>query len=756
MLHCSMVTHQEPLLLFLLLLQIHLVVVCSLVSPTTNHTAVPAILPCLPDQASALIRLKWSFSNTQESITAFRSWRPETDCCRWEGIRCDDANGHVTSLDLAERGLQSGRLNHALFDLTSLAYLNLAYNDFNGSQLPSIGFERLVKLTHLNLSSSSFDGQIPRGVRRLTNLVILDFSTRFDIIESLDDGYYSSILADSPNARLLELNLQALVENLSHLRELHLGRVDLSNNGAHWCNALAKSSPELFVLSLPFCGLSGSICDALSSLHSLSVIDLELNYLSGPFPNFLFNFSNLSVVQLRHNDLEGWVSPAIFGHPNLVTINLHNVHVLDISNNMFAGPIPIPPGSAIFLNYSYNMFSSIPYNFGSHLSDVYLLDASYNNFSGQIPSSICGATNIQLLDLSYNNFNGSIPSCLMEKANGMQSLYLKENKLHGELPDNMNEGCSLEALDFHGNWIEGKLPRSLVACKGLEVLDVGNNQISDSFPCWMSTLHRLEVLVLKSNKFFGHVGQTLVEGESNCAFPSARIFDLSSNNFSGELPLDKWFLGLESMIYNDSDLSLVMGHGLPLSRLTYKYTTAVTYKGHDTTFAKILRTLLFIDMSNNSFRGSIPETLGELSLIRGLNMSQNFLTGKIPSQFGYLRQLEALDLSSNELSGVIPRELTSLDFLTTLNLSYNKLEGLIPESAHFLTFSNSSFMGNTGLCGPPLTKDCNNTSMPNLAPHPSERGSLDIMLFLFVGMGFGVGFAITIVMTRGLHIWNRS
>jgi hypothetical protein len=170
----------------------------------------------------------------------------------------------------------------------------------------------------------------------------------------------------------------------------------------------------------------------------------------------------------------------------------------------------------------------------------------------------------------------------------------------------------------------------------------------------MSSLHRLEVIVLNSNKLFGHVAESLGgENTSSCAFPSVRIVDLLSNNFSGPLSQDWWFKKLKAMILTDSNTSLVMDYGVPQGGTSYMYTTAITYKGHDTAFAKILRTLVFIDVSNNAFSGDIPQAIGELVLLHGLNMSHNFLSGTIPSQVGRLNHLEALDISSNELLGVI-------------------------------------------------------------------------------------------------------
>uniref|UniRef100_A0A0D3EJW0 non-specific serine/threonine protein kinase n=1 Tax=Oryza barthii TaxID=65489 RepID=A0A0D3EJW0_9ORYZ len=882
----------------LLLLQFSFLLLLS----SASNAVTPAGVPCRPDQAPALLRLKRSFTVTNNSVTAFRSWRAGTDCCGWEGVGCAAGAGAnngraVTSLHLGDWGLESAGIDPALFELTSLEYLNLAHNNFGGSKIPSDGFERLIRLTHLNLSSSGFTGQVPASIGNLTSLVSLNLSTYFMIVEIPDDAYETLISQTANSIWLIEPNFETFISKLTNLRDLHLGYVDMSNSGAQWCDALANSSPNLQVISLPFCSISGPICRSLSLLQSLAALNLQHNNLSGPIPDFLSNLSNLSVLQLNHNELEGWVSPAIFGQKNLVTIDLHHnlgisgilpnfsadsrleellvgqtnfsglipssignlkflkqldlgasgffgelpssivvvdgeynssvslpqivllylpgcsmskfpiflrhqyeingldlsdneingtiphwawetwnyisllglsgnrftsvgydpllplqVDLLDLSNNMLEGSIPIPRGSSTSLKYSNNGFSSMPSNFSAHLRDVTFFMADGNEISGNIPLEFCSAKSLQLLDLSYNNFNGSISSCLMDSVSTLQVLNLKGNELHGVLPDDIKEGCSFQALDISGNLIEGKLPRSLVACKNLEVFDVGFNQISDAFPCWMSTLPRLQVIALRSNKFFGQVAQSAVE-KNSCEFPAARIIDLASNNFSGPLPQDQWFKKLKSMMIGYSNTSLVMDHEVPrVGR--YKFSTTITYKGSAVTLTKILRTFVFIDVSENKFHGSIPGTIGELILLHALNMSHNFLTGPIPSQLGHLNQLEALDMSSNELSGVIPQELASLDFLAILNLSYNKLDGRIPQSPHFSTFSSISFLGNKGLCGPPLSTGCSNTTSLNVIP--SEKNPVDIVLFLSAGLGFGLGFAIAIVVAWGIPIRKRS
>ncbi|XLT64512.1 hypothetical protein HN873_020951 [Arachis hypogaea] len=96
------------------------------------------------------------------------------------------------------------------------------------------------------------------------------------------------------------------------------------------------------------------------------------------------------------------------------------------------------------------------------------------------------------------------------------------------------------------------------------------------------------------------------------------------------------------------------------------------------------------------------------------------------------------------LDGNIPAELTNLNFLESLNLSNNHLEGSIPQGKQFDTFSNDSYEGNTGLCGFPLSIQCNN-NVP-LQQYPSSEaedkfgfGWKPVAIGYACGMVLGIG-----------------
>ncbi|MCH98435.1 receptor-like protein kinase, partial [Trifolium medium] len=140
--------------------------------------------------------------------------------------------------------------------------------------------------------------------------------------------------------------------------------------------------------------------------------------------------------------------------------------------------------------------------------------------------------------------------------------------------------------------------------------------------------------------------------------------------------------------------------------MAYYDSVTLTVKGNNIVMVKIPIVFVNIDLSQNKFEGEIPNVIGELRALKGLNLSHNRFTGPIPRSIGNLSSMESLDLSSNILTGAIPAELAYLNGLEVLNLSYNHLIGEIPQGKQFNTFSNDSYTGNTGLCGFPLSKKC--------------------------------------------------
>ncbi|KAL1174379.1 hypothetical protein V6Z11_A04G007500 [Gossypium hirsutum] len=375
--------------------------------------------------------------------------------------------------------------------------------------------------------------------------------------------------------------------------------------------------------------------------------------------------------------------------------------------------------SLLYLNVSHNFLTEVeqfPWNF----EDQCLSDSN-NSFNGEVSSLICNVTFLQILDLSHNNLSGTIPQCFGNLSDSLGFLNLKKNKFYGTIPLTFAKGCQLSNFNLNGNLLEGPLTPSIFNCKGLEVLDLGNNKINDTFPHWLGSLPQLQVLVLKSN----HMHGSLCVNSSKSSpffFSKIQIFDLSSNYFSGPLPV-RYINSFKAIINLEKIGSTVsyMGENDHGGRGFYTYSIGIVIKGQYMELVKIFNMWMIIDLSNNQFEGEIPKVIGKLNLLKGLNLSHNNLNGGIPTSTRNLTSLEWLDLSSNRLSGTIPNRLTDLSFLSSLNVSKNQLHGQIPQGKQFNTFGNDSYEGNKGLHGFPLSSDCNNNELP-LPSNLSEEG----------------------------------
>lgn len=151
--------------------------------------------------------------------------------------------------------------------------------------------------------------------------------------------------------------------------------------------------------------------------------------------------------------------------------------------------------------------------------------------------------------------------------------------------------------------------------------------------------------------------------------------------------------------------------------------------------------LLSLNLSQNSFNSSIPETIGNLTRLQQLNLSGNLLSGNIPSSLGKLPTLSLLDLSRNFFAGDIPGTLSSLSGLQSLNLSDNHLSGAIP-GGNLSKFGNNSFINNEDLCGDPVGVKC---------PSPPSSG-LSTLHIILIAVGSFIAFLLVCCVVSALML----
>ncbi|KAB1670551.1 hypothetical protein ES319_1Z157000v1 [Gossypium barbadense] len=697
-------------------------------------------MQCLDDQRAPLLQLQHHlyYAPNFTFSSKFDLWDPNTDCCSWEGVTCD-AYGHVVGIGLSYKNL-SGSF-HSIFDLHHLQHLNLAGNNFN-TTLFSYGFDKLQNLTHLNLSSSCFHGQIPVEISFLKRLVSLDLSNQYScylryytILDPYRGVYYYYPLPYELQQplKLENPNFKTLIKNLRFLTELYLDGVNISSQSAKWCETTSLVLSNLRVLSLSNCGLKGPLCSSLSRLSFLSKLILDWNPISYLPPNFLEISSRLVSLSLRNCNLNGQFPTGILLLPQIQSV--------DISlNDQLMGQLPeFPANNALqSLSLFYTNFSGkLPQSIGNlkFLTNLKLFSC---NFFGPIPSSIANLSHLVNLDLRSNKLSGSIHSSLFTLPS-LKILYLGENQLVGKIDEFPYASSSLiQELHIGNNYLTGTIPKSILQLPRLEGLYIGGNSFSSMKLDMFVQLKNLKDLELSKVSL-------LIESDNrSLTFPQLETLwlmscnltefpefikrqdklvdlDLSNNHIHGVVPNWLWKSSLSSLHLSFNVIDFPKQLTLSDSNFSFPMLRELSLESCNLSafpeFLKSQENIGHLELSNNKISGAIPNwvwkkslrvlnlannhissldqllpnqssTSSQTSLARPIcnlsqlinfNASHNNLSGKIPNCLGKMNDLYLLDLQGNNFSGMLPK-FSKATHLYILKVSENRLEGKLPRS----------------------------------------------------------------------------
>ncbi|KDO38018.1 hypothetical protein CISIN_1g042884mg, partial [Citrus sinensis] len=515
----------------------------------------------------------------------------------------------------------------------------------------------LPSLNTLYLKHNNFTGTATTTTQELHNFTNLEYSTLSG--SSLHISLLQSIASLFPSLKNLsmsycEVNGVVRGQGFPHfksLEHLNMERARIAPNTS-FLQIIGESTPSLKYLSLSDFTLSTNssrILDrGLCSLMHLQELYKVNNDLRGSLPWCVANMTSLRILDVSSNQLTGSIASSPLAH-------LTSIEELHLSDNHFRIPISLEP---LFNHSRLKIFDAENNELNAEITESYslttpnfqlqylLLSSGYGD-GATFPKFLYHQHDLEYVDLSHTKMNGEFPNWLLENNTKLKTLFLVNDSLAGPFRLPIHSHKRLRQLDVSNNNFQGHIPLEIGdILPNLISFNISMNALDGSIPSSFGNINLLKILDLSNNQLTGEIPEHLAVG---CVYLD--FLALSNNSLEGKV------------------LSLLSG----------------------------------LDLSCNKLIGHIPPQIGNLTRIQTLNLSHNNLTGLIPSTFSNLKHIESLDLSYNKLNGKIPHQLVELKTLEVFSLAFNNLSGEIPEwKAQFATFNESSYEGNTFLCGLPL------------------------------------------------------
>ncbi|KAL6141426.1 hypothetical protein ACLB2K_059714 [Fragaria x ananassa] len=487
-------------------------------------------------------------------------------------------------------------------------------------------------------------------------------------------------------------------------------RLDLSHHELRGNVTIISGLKALKRLDLSFNGFHGSIPSAFGDLSQLEFLDLSLNKFEGSIPLELGNLRNLRSLNLSNNLLVGQIPNEIQG--------LHKLEDFQISSNKLNGSIPLWVGNLtnlrVFTAYENQLGGEIPDNLGS-ASDLESLNLHSNWLEGPIPKSMFASGKLEFLVLTQNRLGGEIPPEI-GSCSSLYSIRIGNNDLIGSIPHTIGNISGLTYFEADNNNLSGDIVPEFSKCSNLTLLNLASNGFTGRIPPELGQIMNLQELILSGNSLFGEIPKSIL----GCK--NLNKLDLSNNRINGTLPND---------ICN-------------MSRLQYLLLSQNSIRGEIPHEIGNCVKLLELQMGRNYLTGNVPPEIGHIKNLQiALNLSFNHLHGPLPPELGKLDKLVSLDVSNNQLSDIIPSAFKGMLSLIEVNFSNNLFTGPVPTFIPFQKSPNSSFLGNKGLCGEPLSSSCGSSYS---ADHDNYHHRVSYRIILAViGSGLTIFVSVTVV-----------